>query len=74
MVPIDNDVKKHRVKESTRFAGATSHWIGTDYDGVVRPILLLIEQHTAANVYTISNVPVLILYLHACAGFPVIAT
>lgn len=32
------------------------------------------EEHTAANAYRIANIPALISYLYACAGFPVIAT
>ena len=74
MVPLDDDAEEQRVKEPTGFVGVTSHWIETDYNGVVRLLLLTSEQHTEANAYSISNVPALISYLHACAGFPVIAT
>ena len=58
MVPIDTCAKEQRVKEkeSPGFAGTTSQWIGTDYDVIVRPILLTSEQHTAANAYSITNI------------------
>ena len=46
----------------------------TEYKGIVRPLQLTPAQHTAANAYTISCVPALISYLHACAGFPVTET
>ena len=74
IVPINDHAEEQRVKETTCFVGATSQWIGTDYNGVVRPILLPSEQHTAANAYAITNIPSLVSYLHACAGFLVIAT
>ena len=74
MIPIDDHAEKQRVKESSDFTVTTSQWIKTDYDGVVRPILLTSEQHTAVNAYNITNVPALISYLHVCAGFLVIAT
>ena len=72
MVPVDYNVGEQRVKESTGFAGATSQLIKTNYDGVVRPILLMSKQHIAANASTITNVSTLISNLHACARFPVI--
>ena len=50
------------------FAGTASQLIETDYNGVVRPILLTSEQYTAANAYSIANIPALISYLHACTG------
>ena len=62
------------MKEPTGFSGATSQWIETDYDGIVYPILMMSKQHITANAYNITNVPALISYLHACAGFPVTAT
>ena len=76
MVPINDHAKEQRVKEkeSPMFAGTVSQWIETNYNGVVRPILLTSEQHTAANAYSIANIPALISYIHACAEFPVIAT
>ena len=74
MIPIDDNAEEQRLTEPTDFAGATSQWIETDYDGVVCPILLTSEQHTAANTYNILNVPTLISYLHSCAGFLVIVT
>ena len=66
MVPIDDRAEEQRMKEkeSLGFAGTASQWIETDYDGVVRPILLTSEQHTAANAYSIANIPALIFYLH----------
>ena len=36
--------------------------------------MLTPEEHTAANAYHMTNVPSLISYLHACAGFPVLTT
>ena len=74
VISIDNDAKGQRVKEPVGFAGATSYWIETDYNVIVRPILLTSKQHTMANAYSISNVPALISYPHACVGFPVIVT
>ena len=56
------------------FAGTASQWIETDYNGVVRPFFFTSEQHTTTNAYSIANIPTLISYIHACAGFPVIAT
>ena len=53
---------------------AAGQRVETEYKGIVRPIQLTIEQHTATNAYTISCVPALISYLHACAGFPVVTT
>ena len=72
MIVPKNEEQRVKEKESSGFAGTASQWIETDYDGVVRPILLPSEQHTAANAYSIANIPALISYLHACAGFPVI--
>ena len=75
MVPIDDRAAEQRVKEKTNFAGAAmNNSIETDYNGIIRPILLTSKQHTAANAHAITNIPALISYLHACAGFPVIAT
>ena len=76
LVPIDDHAAEQRVnkQETLMFAGSASQWIETDYNGVVRLILLTAEQHTAANAYSIANIPALISYLHACAGFSVIAT
>ena len=74
MVPIDDWAAEQRVKETTNFAGAAMKCIETDYNGIIRPILLTSEQHTAANAYAITNIPALISYLHACAGFPKIVT
>ena len=83
MVPIDDRTDRttdQRVKhqEPTMFAslvpGTAQHSMKIDYGDVVEPILLTAEEHTAANAYRITNIPALISYLHACAGFPVIAT
>ena len=72
MVPIDDDdVEQQRV--ASGFAGTVGQRVETEYNGIVQPILTP-EQHTTTNAYTISCVPALISYLHACAGFPVIAT
>ena len=73
MVPIydDDDAKPQRV--TSGFAGAAGQLVETEYNGIVRPILTP-EQHTAAMAHSISCVPALISYLHACAGFPVIVT
>ena len=79
MVPI-NDVssmveyQKVNMSLTSGFTGATGQRVETGYDGVVSPILLTVEQHTAANTHTISCVSALISYLHACASFPVIVT
>ena len=51
IVPIDDCAEEQRVTESSGFAGTASQWIETDYEGVVRHILLTSEQHTAANAY-----------------------
>ena len=72
MVPIDDDAEQQRV--TSGFAGAAGQRVETEYKGKVQPLQLIPAQHTAANTYTISWVPALISYLHACAGFPVIAT
>ena len=56
------------------FIGTASQWIETDYNSVVRQVLLTSKQHTAANTYSITNIPALISSLHVYAGFPVIAT
>ena len=76
MVPINDCAEEQKVKEkeSLGFSGTASQWIETDYDGVVRPILLTSEQHTAANAYSITSILALISYHHACAGLPVIVT
>ena len=76
LVPIDDRATEQRVKkqETSMFTGTANQCIETDFDGTVHPILLTAEQHTAANAYRIANIPALISYLHACAGFPVIAT
>ena len=72
MVPIDDDAEQQRV--TSGFAGAAGQRVETEYKGIVRPLQLTPAQHTAANAYTISCVPVLTSYLHACAGFPVTTT
>ena len=76
LVPIDDRATEQRAKrrEPSMFAGNARHSMEIDYDGIVEPILLTTEEHTAANAYRIANIPALISYLHACAGFPVIAT
>ena len=76
LVPINNHATEQRVKhrETSGFTSTARQCDETDYDGVVQPILLTAEEHTAANAYRITNIPVLISYLHARAGFPVIAT
>ena len=74
MIVPKNEEQRVKEKESSGFAGTASQWIETDYDGVIRPILLISEQHTVVNAYNITNIPALISYLHACTGFPVIAT
>ena len=76
LVPIDDRATEQRVKhrEPSMFAGTARHCIETDFNGVVQPILLTVEEHTAANAYRIANIPALISYLHACAGFHIIAT
>ena len=54
--------------------GTAQHSMQIDYNDVTAPFLLSDEKHTAANAYCITNIPALISYLHACVGFPVIAT
>ena len=75
LVPIDDRATEQRVKEqeTSMFAGTANQCIETDYNSIVRPILLTAEQHTVTNAYSIANIPALISYLHACAGFLVIA-
>ena len=73
MIPIVDNAKEQRVKVPTGIAGIIIKCIETDNDGVVCLVFLVYEQHTAANVYNITNIPVLISYLRACSGFPVIA-
>ena len=77
MVPIDGVVaEKQRVEMllTLGFSGAIRQRMETEYKGIVCPILLTTELHTAANTYKISCIPALILYMQACAGFPMIAT
>ena len=57
LVPIDDRAAKQRVKEqeTSMFTGTASQCIETDYNVIVRPILLTAEQHTAANAYSIAH-------------------
>ena len=74
---LDDRATEQRMKhwEPSLFASTARHCNKTDYDGVVQPIFLIAEEHTAAaNSYRIANIPALISYLNACARFPVIAT
>ena len=54
--------------------GTAQHSMKIDCNDITAPILLTPEEHTAANTYRMTNIPALISYLHACAGFPMIAT
>ena len=76
LVSINDRTMEQRVKKQgpSMFTGTANQCIETDFNGIVRLILLTTEQHTAANAYRIANIPALISYLHACAGFPIIAT
>ena len=80
LVPLDDRTEEQRVKsrQPSMFAslvpGTAQHSMKIDTNDITAPILLTPEEHTAANAYCMTNIPALISYLHACAGFPVLAT
>ena len=75
MVPCNSEAtEEQRVQrmQIKGFAGVAEQRVETKYKEIMQLVALLAAQHTAVNTYSIEYVLVLISYLHATSGFPVI--